>query len=84
MSKNVTQVRKTNVRKAITKELTALNKIEAGIIKARNAISDNSQSVSGDTFNQIADIFAKLDIAISVVDAARQDKAHALAQTFVK
>jgi hypothetical protein len=37
-----------------------------------------------DTFNQIADIYARLDVAVTVIDSAVQVKANDLARTFVK
>ena len=80
----MTQIRKSNERKALTAEIRALRKIEAAIAKARTTIEDNSQSVTGDTFNQIAAVFKQLEIAVTVTDSAVQDKAHKLAQTFVK
>ncbi len=84
MSNDVSKVRKSNERKALTAEIRALRKIEAAIAKARTTIEDNSQSVTGDTFNQIAAVFKQLEIAVTVTDSAVQDKAHKLAQTFVK
>lgn len=82
MSKNPAVVRKAAVRKNLQKQINALTKIEAGIIKARLAIESNSEALNGDTFNQIADIFGRLNIAITVVDSARQDAAHKLVNTF--
>ena len=84
MGKDASKVRKGNARKALTAEIRALKKIEAAIIKARTTIEDNSTAVTGDTFNQIAQVFKQLEIAVTVTDTAVQDKAHALAQTFVK
>jgi hypothetical protein len=81
MSKNPAAVRKAAVRKNLQKQINALTKIEAGIIKARLAIESNSESLNGDTYNQIADIFGRLNIAITVVDSARQDAAHKLVNT---
>ena len=84
MGKDASKVRKGNARKALTAEIRALKKIEAAIIKARTTIEDNSVAVTGETFNQIAQVFKQLEIAVTVTDSAVQDKAHALAQTFVK
>ncbi len=84
MTKNMTTVRKTAARKQIVKELQALKKMEHAFVKARVAIESNSQNLSGDTYNQIVQIFNQLGIAVTVTDTAVQDKAHALAQTFVK
>lgn len=84
MSKDVSKVRKSNARKAISAEIRALKKIEAAIIKAKVAIEQNSQAVTGDTFNQISQVFNQLNIAVTVTDTAVQDRAHSLAQTFVK
>ena len=83
-TKDVTKVRKTAVRKALTAEIRAIQKIEAALVKARVAIETNSDQLKGDTFNQLEAVFNQLGIAITVTDAAVQDKAHALAQTFTK
>jgi hypothetical protein len=78
-------VRKAAQRKQIAKEIKALQKMEAGIVKLRNVIRDNSMDIKTvDTFNQISDIYARLDVAVTVIDAAVQDKANELARTFVK
>lgn len=84
MSKNVTTVRKSNARKSLTAEIRALRKIEAAIGKAKDAIALNSDVITGETHNQIAQVWAQLNVAITVTDSAVQDKAHKLAQTFVK
>jgi hypothetical protein len=84
MAKDVSKVRKATARKALTKEIQALRKIEAALVKARVAIEANSENLHGDNYNQMADVFNKLGIAITVADSAVQDRAHALAQTFVK
>ena len=84
MAKDNSKVRKANARKALTKEIQALRKMEQAFVKARGAIEANSQHLTGDNFNQMAEVFNKLGIAVTVADSAVQDKAHALAQTFVK
>lgn len=84
MTKDNSKVRKANARKALTKELQALKKMEAAFVKARVTIESNSHNLTGDTFNQMAEVFNKLGIAITVADSAVQDKAHKLAQTYVK
>ena len=84
MAKDTTKVRKANTRKALTKEIQALRKIEAALVKARVAIEMNSDNLHGDNYNQMADVFNKLGIAVTVADSAVQDRAHALAQTYVK
>lgn len=84
MNKNVSKVRKANVRKAITAEIRALRKIETAIGKAKDAIALNSDVITGDTLKQIEQVFGQLNVAITVTDSAVQDKAHKLAQTFVK
>ncbi len=76
-------VRKATQRKQIAKEIKALQKMEAAIVKLRTVICDNSLDIkTTDTFNQIADIYSRLDVAATVIDSAVQDKAHALARTF--
>jgi len=76
-------VRKTAQRKAIAKEIKALQRIEAAIVKLRSVIADNTPDIpTADTYNQIAAIYAQLDVAVTVVDSAVQDKANALARTF--
>lgn len=84
MSKNVTKVRKSNERKALTAEIRALRKIEAAIAKAKDTIALNGEVIKGDTASQLEQVFTQLNIAIAVTDSAVQDKAHKLAQTFVK
>lgn len=80
----VAKNRKMNVRKQITKEIKALQKMEAAIVKLRTVICDNSMDIKTvDTFNQISDIYARLDVAVTVIDAAVQDKANELARTFI-
>lgn len=83
MSKNVAKIRKAQVRKQITAEIRALRKIEAAIAKAKDAIALNGQTITGETGSQIAQVFAQLNVAITVTDAAVQDKAHKLALTFI-
>ena len=84
MSKDVSKVRKAAVRKAITKEIAALRKMELAFGKAIDTINANSQALSTDNYNQILQVFSQLNIAITVTDSAVQDKANALARTFVK
>jgi hypothetical protein len=84
MTKDTTKVRKSNARKALTKEINALRKMEAAIIKAKVAIELNADSLTGDTHDQLTQVFNQLSIAVTVTDSAVQDKAHKLAQTFVK
>jgi len=80
----VAKNRKMNVRKQIAKEIKALQKMEAAIVKLRTVICDNSMDIKTvDTFNQISDIYARLDVAVTVIDAAVQDKANELARTFI-
>lgn len=83
MSKDVSKVRKANARKALTAEIRALRKIEAAIAKAKDAIALNSDVVTGDTHAQIAQVWAQLNVAITVTDSAVQDKAHKLTQLIV-
>lgn len=84
MAKDVTKVRKAALRKALTAEIRAIQKIEAALVKARVAIETNSTQLKGDAFAQLTQVFDQLGIAITVTDSAVQDKAHKLAQTFTK
>ena len=80
----VAKNRKMTVRKQIAKEIKALQKMGAAIVKLRTVICDNSMDIKTvDTFNQISDIYARLDVAVTVIDAAVQDKANELARTFI-
>ncbi len=80
----VAKNRKMTVRKQIAKEIKALQKMEAAIVKLRTVICDNSMDIKTvDTFNQISDIYARLDVAVTVIDAAVQDNANELARTFI-
>jgi len=84
MSKSGSKVRAAYARKALASEIRALRKIEAAIIKAKVAIEENSNPITGDTIKQLGQVFNQLNVAITVTDSAVQDKAHKLAQTFVK
>lgn len=84
MSKDVSKVRKAAVRKALTKEIAALRKMEAAFGKAIDTINANSQALSTDNYNQMVQVFSQLNIAVTVADSAVQDRANALARTFVK
>jgi hypothetical protein len=84
MSKDMTKVRKATARKALTKEINALRKMESAFGKAINVINANSENLSPDTYNQMVQVFNQLNIAVTVADSAVQDKANALARTFVK
>ena len=76
-------VRKAAQRKQSAKEIKALQKMEAAIVKLRTVICDNSLDIkTTDTFNQIADIYSRLDVAATVIDSAVQVKANELARTF--
>jgi hypothetical protein len=76
-------VRKAAQRKQIAKEIKALQKMEAAIVKLRTVICDNSLDIkTTDTFSQIADIYSRLDVAATVIDSAVQVKANELARTF--
>jgi hypothetical protein len=81
---DVTKVRKAALRKSITAEIRAIQKIEAALVKARVAIEANSDQIKGDTFNQLTAVFDQIGVAIAVTDSAVQDKAWHLAQTFTK
>lgn len=83
MSKNMSTVRKTNARKQLQAEIRALKAIESALVKARVAIESNSHKLGGDTFNQMADVFAKLGNGIVVTDTAQQDAAHKLVNIIV-
>ncbi len=75
--------RKAVQRKQIAKEIKALQKIEAAIVKLRTVISENTPDIpTVDTFTQIADMYVRLDTYVTVVDAAVQVKANELARTF--
>jgi hypothetical protein len=84
MSKDIAKVRKAAARKALTKEINALRKMESAFGKAILAINDNSENLSPDTYNQMVQVFNQLNIAVTVADSAVQDKANALARTFIK
>jgi hypothetical protein len=84
MSKSGSTVRVAYARKALASEIRALRKIEAAIIKAKVAIEENSDAVTGATYNQITAVFNQLNVAVTVTDCAVQDAAHKLAQTFLK
>jgi translation initiation factor 1 (eIF-1/SUI1) len=77
-------VRKGTVRKALAKDIRALERIRTAIEKAASQISTVAVDVRGDTHNQIADMLYKMGINVSVIDADISEKANALAKTFIK
>jgi len=77
-------VRKGAVRKALAKDIRALERIRTTIEKAASQISTVAVDVRGDAHNQIADMLYKMGINVSVIDADISEKATALAKTFIK
>ena len=77
-------IRKTAVRKALTKEIRALERIRVSIEKAAAVISTQGEDVTGEAGNQIADMLYKMGVSVSVVNASINEKAGYLAATFIK
>jgi hypothetical protein len=77
-------IRKTATRKALTKEIRALERIRVSIEKAAHVISTQGEDVTGEAGNQIADMLYKMGVSVSVVNASINEKAGFLAATFIK
>ena len=76
--------RKAAVRKALTKEIRALERIRGSIAKAAAVIATQGEDVTGDAGNQIADMLYKMGVSVSVVNASINEKAGFLAATYIK
>lgn len=77
-------IRKTAARKALTKEIRALERIRVSIEKAAHVISTQGEDVTGEAGDQIADMLHKMGVSVSVVNASINEKAGFLAATFIK
>jgi hypothetical protein len=77
-------IRKAATRKALTKEIRALERIRVSIEKAAAVISTQGEDVTGDAGNQIADMLYKMGVSVSVVNAGINEKAGHLAATYIK
>ncbi len=77
------KVRKATVRKSLTKELRALEAIRKAFDRTRRDIEKQTTSLNGDAYNQIADVYQKLGIAVEVTQAHVDTKATELARTFI-
>jgi hypothetical protein len=77
-------VRKGNVRKALTKEIRALERIRVSIEKAAAVISTQGEDVTGEAGSQVADMLYKMGVSVSVINATINEKAGHLALTFIK
>jgi hypothetical protein len=76
--------RKAAARKALTKEIRALERIRVSIEKAAAVISTQGEDITGATGDQIADMLYKMGVSVSVIDAGINEKAGYLAATFIK
>jgi len=77
-------VRKSNTRKALTKQIRALERIRVSIEKAAAVISTQGEDVTGEAGDQVADILYKMGVSVSVINATINEKAGYLALTFIK
>ena len=77
-------IRKAATRKALTKEILALERIRVSIEKAAAVISTQGEDITGATGDQIADMLYKMGVSVSVIDAGINEKAGYLAATFIK
>ncbi len=76
--------RKAIARKALTKEIRALERIRVSIEKAAAVISTQGEDVTGSTGDQIADMLYKMGVSVSVINAGINEKAGHLAATYIK
>ena len=80
----VQKVRKDSVRKQLTNDIRALERIRKSLEKAAVIIAKDGEGIKGDAQNQIADLLGKLNIGVTVVETTIADKATAIARTFIK
>lgn len=80
----VAKVRTDSVRKTLTKDIRALERIRKQLEKAVTVIAKDGEDIKGDAHNQIADLLGKLNIGVTVVESTIADKANAIARTFIK
>lgn len=71
-------------RKEIVSNVRKIEKIRIALEKAAEVISKNGEDIKGDTGTQIAEILGKINVAVTVTNAAVEAEATALARTFVK
>ena len=76
--------RKAVARKALTKEIRALERIRTSIAKAAAVIATQGEDVTGATGDQIADMLHKMGVSVSVINAGINEKAGHLAATYIK
>jgi hypothetical protein len=76
--------RKATARKALTKEIRALERIRVSIEKAAAVISTQGEDITGSTGDQIADMLYKMGVSVSVINAGINEKAGHLAATYIK
>ena len=76
--------RKAAARKALTKEIRALERIRGSIAKAAAVIATQGEDVTGATGDQIADMLHKMGVSVSVINAGINEKAGFLAATYIK
>lgn len=84
MSKDVTKVRKSAVRKQIAREIKALEKINTVLTKALDTVAIHGEDVKGDAHNQLADLLSRMNVGVTIVNTTINEKATELARTFVK
>ncbi len=83
-AKAMARKRTATERKALAANLRKIERIRTALEKAAEVIAKNGEDIQGDTGAQIADILGKLNIAVTVTEAAAEAEATALARTFVK
>ncbi len=76
--------RKMATRKALTKEIRALERIRVSIEKAAHVISTQGEDITGEAGNQVADMLYKMGVSVSVINAGITEKAGYLAATYIK
>lgn len=78
------KVRKDSVRKQLTADIRALERIRKSLEKAAVTIAENGENLKGDTGTQIADLLGKLNLGVTVVESTIAEKANSIARTFIK
>lgn len=82
--KNAANVRKSEIRKTITRELRQLETIRKSLERTVVVVTENGANLKGDANSQLADLLRQLNVAVTVVESNVTEKANALARTFIK
>ena len=83
-AKQLERTRVTQARKAITKQLRKVEKIERAFATAQSKLQAEIGELQGDVRTQLEQVLGQLGVAVTVTQAEIESQANALARTFVK